>query len=82
MKEATIEQLSRDPEGTLEAAQNERILVTRDGEPLAVIVGVEYKDAEDLQLEASADFWRMIEERRRQPTVRLADVEAEILTHE
>ena len=63
----------------LEEAQHERILVTRDGTPFAVIVGVAHKDQEDLRLESSPEFWRMIEQRRREPTVRLEDVEAELL---
>jgi hypothetical protein len=66
----------------MESAQHERILVTRNGKLLAVVVGIENKDEEDLRLEASPDFWRMIEERRRRPTRRLEDVEAELFADE
>ena len=68
MKEATLEEFAEDPEGFVRSAQQERVLVTQNGAPLAVVVGVEHKDAEDWQLEASAEFWKMIEERRRRPT--------------
>jgi hypothetical protein len=44
MKETTIESFSADPLGLLQAAQQERVLVTRGGKPLALVVGVEYKD--------------------------------------
>lgn len=82
MKETTIEEFSQDVATLLDQAQQERILVTRDGKPFAVVVGVANKDEEDLRLEASPEFWRMIEERRCSPSVRLADVEAELLAED
>jgi prevent-host-death family protein len=82
MKETTLEQFVRDVQEVMEEAQHERILVTRDGVPFAVVMGIAHKDQEDLRLENSPEFWRMIEERRRDPTVRLEDVEAELLADE
>ena len=82
MKEITQEQLSRETSALLDAAQHERIVVTRNGKPLAVVVGIENKDEEDLRLEASPEFWRMIEERRREPTVPLEDIKAELFADE
>ena len=78
MKEATLEQFSRDPQSFVRAAQGERVLVTLDGKPLAMVLGVENKDAEDWQLETSAEFWQMIEDRRRRPTRPLEDAESEL----
>ena len=80
MKETTIEEFTQNVATLLDQAQQERILVTRDGKPFAFVVGVANKDQEDLRLETSPEFWRMIEERRRSSCVRLADVEAELLT--
>ena len=82
MKEATIEQLTNDVSGILSAAQRERVLVTSDGRPVAVVVGIANKDAEDLQLETSPEFWRMIEQRRRASLVKLTDVESQLLADE
>ena len=79
MKEATVEQLSQDVRTMLSEAQRERILVTSDGKPVAVLVGIANKDEEDLRLETSPEFWQMIEERRRSPSVKLSDVEAQLL---
>jgi hypothetical protein len=45
-------------------------------------VGIAHKDQEDLRLENSPEFWRMIEERRCAPTVRLEDIEAELTADE
>jgi len=82
MKETTLERFVQDVQELMEDAQHERILVTRDGTPFAVVVGIAHKDQEDLRLESSPEFWRMIEERRRDPTVRLEDVETELLADE
>ena len=82
MKETTLEQFAQNLTGFMDASQNERILITRNGEPLAIVVGVENKDEEDLRLEASPEFWRMIEEARKRPTVRLRDAEAELFADE
>jgi hypothetical protein len=79
MKETTLEQFAKDLPGTMQAAQRERVLITHNGKPLALVVGVENKDEEDIRLESSPEFWSMIEERRREPTVRLKDVESELL---
>jgi prevent-host-death family protein len=53
-----------DIDAVLDSAQSERIIVTRNGKPSAVIVGLESYDEEDLRLASSAHFWRMIQERR------------------
>ncbi len=82
MKEITLEQLSRETSALLDVAQHERLVVTRNGKPLAVVVGIENKDEEDLRLEASPEFWRMIEERRREPTVPFDEIKAELLADE
>ena len=75
MKEATLEQLTQNAPRLMADAQQERILITHDGRPLAVIVGIENKDEEDWELEASPEFWGMIEERRREVGVSLEEVE-------
>ena len=75
MKETTLEQFSKEPRAFVDAAQLEGILVTRDGKPVAMVVGLENKDEEDWRLQTSPDFWRMIRERRKRPTIPLADVE-------
>jgi predicted RNase H-like HicB family nuclease len=54
-------------------------LITRDGVPVAVLAGIEYKDEEDFRLEASPEFWKMIAERRRETDyLTLEEVEAEL----
>jgi hypothetical protein len=73
MKETTLEQIAKDPLAFAQAVRHGRLLIIHGGKPLALVIGVENKDEEDLRLEADSDFWRMIEERRRRPTVPLQE---------
>ena len=52
-------------------AGSDRVVLTRDGKPVALVVGVEGLDEEQLELGSNFRFWTMIEERRRQKTVGL-----------
>jgi hypothetical protein len=47
----------------------------RNRKPVALIVGVEGLDREQLELGSSDRFWRLIEERRKQKTITRADLE-------
>ena len=51
------------------------MVLTRDGKPVALVVGVEGLDEEQLELGSNFRFWTMIEERRRQKTVGLEELE-------
>ncbi|MCC6766966.1 MAG: type II toxin-antitoxin system Phd/YefM family antitoxin [Deltaproteobacteria bacterium] len=62
---------------TLEDAQRERILITRNGRPCAIVIGVEGRDLEDVMLMSNPRFWRMIEASRKDPrTYSLDEVRA------
>ena len=50
-------------------ARRDRVVVTRNGKPVALVLGVEGLDEEQLQLGSSEKFWTLIEERRRQKTI-------------
>jgi antitoxin (DNA-binding transcriptional repressor) of toxin-antitoxin stability system len=56
-------------------AQQERIVITRNGKPVALIVGVEGMDKEQLQLGSSDKFWKLIEKRRKDKIVSRAELE-------
>jgi len=59
-------------------AQRERVVITRNGKPVALIIGVEGLDEEQLQLGSSDKFWRLIAERRAQKTMSRAELEQSI----
>lgn len=61
---------------SLEEAQSERIVITRGGRPIAILVGVEGLDDEQLALCGDADFWKLISSRREEPTVGRSELEA------
>jgi prevent-host-death family protein len=65
MKTLALTDAQKDLEAVLKAAQKERIVLTRNGKPSVVLVGLECYDEEELQLASSPEFWQFIEERRR-----------------
>ena len=78
MKSVSALEAQSDIQEVLNTAQGERVVITRDGKPSAVIVGIESYDEEDLQLAKSSDFWRMIEERRSGSSIPLSDLKARL----
>jgi prevent-host-death family protein len=55
-------------------AQKDRVVITRRGEPAAVLVGVEGQDWDAVILERDPTFWRLIRSRRKQPTISLGQL--------
>jgi hypothetical protein len=82
MTKTTIEQFANDVDGYLTTAQKERVLVMRNGQPVALVIGMENKDAEDFHYMTSPEFWRVIEEARVMPTVPLEQLKKELLADE
>jgi hypothetical protein len=83
MSRIALEQLPREIAELFEAAQKRRVVITRNGVPFALIVGVENKDEEDLNLEFDPAFWRMIQERRKETDyVTLEEFEASLEAEE
>ena len=50
-------------------AQSDRVVVTSGGNPVALVVGIKGLDEEQIQLGASNEFWKLISERRKEPTL-------------
>jgi len=73
MKTVTVRNLQRTVRQCVQTSQRDRVVVTRRGQPAAVIVGVDGQDWETVALETSETFWRMIEKRRKEPTISLAE---------
>jgi prevent-host-death family protein len=46
-------------------AQQDPVLITRDGKPAALMIGVEGEQLEDLLTVANPRFWELVESRRR-----------------
>jgi prevent-host-death family protein len=74
MKTVTVRQLQKKIRECVDAAQRDRIVITRHGRPAAVVIGVQGYDWEDLVLQTSPAFWKLIEARRKQKTVPLVEM--------
>jgi antitoxin (DNA-binding transcriptional repressor) of toxin-antitoxin stability system len=76
MKMVGLEQTTLDI--CINEAQHERIVITRNGKPVALIIGIEGMDEEQLQLGSSDKFWKLITERRKQKPMSRARLEQTI----
>jgi prevent-host-death family protein len=82
MKSISAGEAQSNLESVLTSAQKERIVLTRNGKPSVVLIGVENYDGEDLRLASSPEFWQMIEERRRGPSIPLSELKARLRARE
>ena len=63
----------------LNRSQAERVVIERNGKPIAIVLGIEDFDAEDVSLAGSAEFWQMIANRRQGgDSVPLSDLKSEL----
>jgi antitoxin (DNA-binding transcriptional repressor) of toxin-antitoxin stability system len=73
MKTIVLEQATLDV--CIENVQHERVILTRNGKPFALIVGVEGMDEEQLQLGSSDKFWKIVEKWRKEKSISRAELE-------
>jgi prevent-host-death family protein len=74
MKTVNARDLQKKIKECVDISQQDQVVITRRGKPAAVMVGVEGKDWEDLVLQASPNFWKLIEERRKEPTMSMREL--------
>jgi prevent-host-death family protein len=78
MKTVTARDLQKKVKECMDISQEDQVVITRHGKPAAVLVGVEGRDWEDLVLQTSPTFWKLIEDRRKQPTVSLTELKTRL----
>ena len=71
VQEANFEDCIRD-------AQKERVVLTRGGKPVAILVGVAGLDLEQIELGHSDEFWNLIRGRRRQRRMSRKELETKL----
>jgi antitoxin (DNA-binding transcriptional repressor) of toxin-antitoxin stability system len=59
----------------VDEAQGNRVIVTRNGTPIALVVGVGGLDEEQVRLSVSDEFWKLITERREQRSLSRVELE-------
>ncbi len=78
MKTVTVRELQQRIKLCLDEAQEDRVVITRRGKPAAVLIGVEGEDWETVILETDPTFWRMVQARRKQPTMTVEQLRASL----
>ena len=81
MKTVEIE-TKPDLSACLETAQSGSVLLTRNGKPAGLLMNIEGYDVEDLHWATDAEFWRMIEESRHQPTMSFEELKEYLQRHD
>jgi hypothetical protein len=83
MKKMTIDESGRALlDEVLANARKDRVLLKRGGRPVALVINVEDKDEEQLELENDPRFWRSIEKARGEPTVPYSKVKERLQADE
>ncbi len=78
MKTVTVRDLQKKVKEYLDVSQEDRVIITRRGKPAAVLVGVEGEDWETVILETDPTFWKLVQKRRKQPTISLEELKARL----
>ncbi|MEK6288160.1 MAG: hypothetical protein AABO57_20770 [Acidobacteriota bacterium] len=76
MKVMNVERATLDT--CIRESQSERVVITREGKPVALIVGVEGLDKDQIELGTSDKFWKLIAERRGQGTLSRVELEQRV----
>ena len=74
MKTISVRATCRSGFGWRPLTTNEQVVITRNGQPIAVVVGVEGADWETAAVETSRSFWKEIARRRKQETISVAEI--------
>ncbi len=56
-------------------AQEQRVILTRDGQPIALVVAIEGMDEEQIRLSSTPEFWKLMQERRGEKTISREELE-------
>ena len=59
----------------LRAAKQGRVVLTRKGKPVALVVGINGMDLEQVEMTQTPEFWAMIRERRAQKKITPTELE-------
>lgn len=74
MKTISVRDLQMRIRSVMETAQNDQVVIARNRQPIAVLIGVEGADWETLAVENRRAFWKKIALRRDQETISLAKI--------
>ena len=78
MKTISVRDLQTRIRSVMDTAQHDQVVITRNGQPIAVVVGVEGADWETVAVETSRSSWKEIAQRRNQETISLAEIRSRL----
>jgi prevent-host-death family protein len=78
MKTVPVRDLQKRVKACIDEAQEGRVVITRRGKPAALLLGVEGKDWETVILETDPTFWKLIQQRRKEPTISFKELKARL----
>jgi len=78
MKTVQVRELQKKIKACIDEAQHDRLVITRHGKPTAVLVGVEGLDWETVVLQTDPTFWKLIQQRRKEPTISFKELKARL----
>ena len=74
MKTISVRDLQKKIRSVMETAQEDQVVITRNGKPIAVVLGIQGEDWETVVLETSKSFWKEIGKRRKDKTISLSEI--------
>ncbi|MBN1671374.1 MAG: type II toxin-antitoxin system prevent-host-death family antitoxin [Kiritimatiellae bacterium] len=80
MKTIGVRDLQRRIKECVEVSQTEGVVITRNGHPASLVIGVEGSDWEDLVVQSDPIFWRTIRQRRREKSISAREMRRRVLS--
>jgi prevent-host-death family protein len=74
MKTISVRDLQKEIRKSVDEAQKDRVVVTRNGKPAVLLIGIEGQDWESVVIQANAPFWKLIGKRRKEKTIPLQEM--------
>jgi len=79
MKTIGARELQKRVKECLDSSQAESVVITRNGKPASVLIGVQGCDWEDLVIQSDPAFWATIRERRKEKSVSADEMRRAVL---
>ena len=80
MKTISVRELQKRIKECVDTSQAEGVVVTRNGRPASIVIGVEGSDWEDLVVQSDPAFWATIRERRKEKSVSAVEMRRRVLS--
>lgn len=69
MKTIGVRELQKRIRECVDTSQDEGVVITRNGKPASIVIGVEGFDWEDIVTQSDPAFWSTIRERRKEKSI-------------